>query len=559
MSLPAASDRSSKLMLLLLGTAVLAFGILSVWRVPVYVDVLGWDEGVYMQNGLLFAKKLQKNWGPMYAAWYFFLHQFQSHPLYLYLLNFQVLTVLPGILLFIYWIRIGIRPLLAAILGMFFIASFVNFHSWPKISLFTTCILIGAFIVGTFARTKTDKLIVIAGGVLIAAYMRPELYLAFVFIFLSIPIVLLYRLVKKDMPSMYSWGMFGALLVLIGGLQWKLGNPLFSMEGARAIAAFGQHYAYNYAIWNDLRLDRWQLHGEQIFVADFGRNFDFFSAYKANPEAFTRHVTSNISNYFINLWKFYTDLLLPESIFKMGAGARTIVLMLPLVSMFIFKKYSWKLWFKHIQDRWLEWLLLALVIGPTFLSVVLIFPREHYMVMQTLLLLTLILSLSYGFTGWPNIVRDRARLGTVSAILMALCLLAPSPRERAYYDNYREPKGTFNQQAVKMLEQMEYIQDSIVISEDEGGITFFLREEDKAKFKWNIAMRKEQMPFREYADSVGTQLYYVTPLMLYDDRYRYDEDWQNFLRDPDSFGFRKLEIDQEWFFLYDTTAIRWTE
>jgi len=191
--------------------------------------------------------------------------------------------------------------------------------------------------------------------------------------------------------------------------------------------------------------------------------------------------------------------------------------------------------------------------------VVLIFPREHYMVMQTLLLLTLILSLSYGFTGWQNVVKDRARLGIVSAILMGLCLLAPSPRERAYYDNFREPKGTFNQQAVKILEQMEYLQDSIVISEDEGGITFFLREEDKAKFKWNIAMRKELQPFHEYADSVGTQLYYVTPLMLYDDRYRYDEQWQAFLQQPDSFGFRKLEIDQEWFFLYDTTAIRWNK
>lgn len=545
---------TSRSMLFFLGICVIAFGIIAVWRIPQYVDVLGWDEGVYMQNGLLFMKKLQKGWGPMYAAWYYFLHQFQSHPLYLYYLNFQVLTVLPGFLLFVYWVRLGIRPMVAAVAGMFFMASFISFHSWPKISLFTTCILIGAFIMGTFARNYFEKLCWIAGGVLIASYMRPELYLAFVVLLLALVIYLIVLLVRKNAPDKWGWMLFSGLIVGMLGLSWKLGNPLFSMEGARAIAAFGQHYAYNYALWNDLRPDRWQLHGEQIFVADFGRNFDFFSAYKANPEAFMRHVGSNVSNYFFNLLKFYTDLLLPESIFKLGVWSRTFALTSILGILIALKKFSPYLWWAQIKEQWLEWLLLVIVIGPTFISVVLIFPREHYMVMQTLLLLTAILTFSYGFTGWASPVTDRSRLGVVSAVMMLLLILSPSPESRAYFDNFRDPKGTFNQQAVKVLEQFEYKKDTIIISEDEGGITFFLREEDKARFKWTPAMWKKSA-FNHYADSMGTQLYYVTPLMLYDDRYRYDEEWQDFLKNYRQKGYEKKVIADEWYFLYDTTAV----
>jgi hypothetical protein len=547
--------KSSRALLFLLGVSVIAFGILSVWQLPQFVDVLGWDEGVYMQNGLLFSKKLQKNWGPMYAAWYYFLHFFQSFPLYLYYLNFQVLTVLPGFLLFVYWTRIGIRPLVAAIVAMFFMASYVNFYSWPKISLFTTSILIGAFIMGTFAANHLQKLVWICGGVLIASYMRPELYLAFAVLLMATLFYAVVLLIKKSAQGWFTWLMLVGLLVVMAGLQIKLGNPLFSMEGARAIAAFAQHYAYNYALWNDLRPDRWQLHGEQIFVADFGRNFDFFSAYKANPEAFMRHVCSNTLRYFSNLWKFYTDLLLPESIFKLKEGARTIVLLLALLPLLILRKFSFRLWWNTMCEKWLEFLLLMVVIGPTFLSVILIFPREHYMVMQTLLLLTLILTISYGFTGWPSPVRDRSKLGWVSAIMMGLLILAPPVENRAAFDNFREPKGTFNKQAVLILQQSELLKDTIVISEDEGGITFFLTEEEKQHFKWTPAMWK-QTGFNHYADSMGTQLYYVTPLMLYDDRYRYDEEWQSFLKDFAQRGYAKKEIAKEWYFLYDTTAIR---
>lgn len=553
-NLPSLPSFSSSRVFYLLLLIIVVFGVRIAWDIPQFVDLMGWDEGVYMQNGLLFAKKLQKDWGPMYAAWYYILHFFKSNPAELYLLNFQVLTVLPGILLFIFWYLSGMRPLWAALVGMFYMASQMNFYSWPKISLFTLVVLLCTFIASRFFKNLIDKLIIVAGGTLIASYMRPELYLAFFVLILATIFIFIFKWIKKQPIQISSYGLMGLLIIGILGLQVVLGNPLFSMGGMRAMAAFGQHYAFNYAIWNDLRMDTWQLHGEQIFTRDFGRNFDFFSAYAANPEAFTRHVSSNIIHYLQNLASLYSDILLPESIFKIGVWGRCGILSVIFIALVLTGKWSFKSWWNLTKKDAVTWILLLLVIGPTFISVVLIFPREHYMVLQLPLLLTFIVSPSKGIVKVPVFSEGNKGLGVTLEIGFILIILAPSSAQRPYFDNFRSPKGNFNHQAVRILENMTPKIDTVNISEDEGGIMFFLEEEKKKHFKWIIGTRKTGA-FNAFKDSTNTQLYYVTPLMLYNEKYMKDPEWQLFIQKPDSYGFSKVEIEKEWYFLYDTSAI----
>ena len=242
--------------------------------------------------------------------------------------------------------------------------------------------------------------------------------------------------------------------------------------------------------------------------------------------------------------------------FHLSAIWRTIVLSIPLAALLIFKKINFSVWWTTMKSKWIEWLLLAIVIGPTFLSVILIFPREHYMVMQIVFLMTLILSLSYGFTGWSSLVKNRSHLGKVSAIVFLLLILAPNAENREYFDNFREVKGNFNVQAAKKLNNFIFLKDTIIISEDEGGIICFLPQEKTERYKWKPAMWKKTS-FDHYADSMGTQLYYITPLMLYDDRYLLDSTWQEFLRNYKTEGFEKVSVADEWYFLYDTTALKY--
>ncbi len=544
-------------MFLYLLIAVIAFGIICVWRIPEFTDVLGWDEGLYMQNGLLFATKLQKAWGPIYAAWYYFLHFFQSHPLNLYLLNFQVLTVVPGVLFYIYWTRIGIRPLVSAVIAMFYIASHINFYSWPKISLFTTTLIALTFVVSTFFKRRIDQVIIIAGGVIFASYMRPELYLGYLLLFIIIISLLVYQLFKKIKIEKFTWALFVILIIGTVGLQKWLGNPLFNFEGegGRAVAAFGQHFAYNYTIWNDLRPDRWQLHADIIIKEVFGDVANIGDAIKANPAPIYHHFAYNFTHYLENVWKFYTDIFLPESIFKLKEIPRTIILGLVLIALFALKMFSFKNWWTKFKSHGWDWLLLAIVVSPTFISVIVIFPREHYMVLQLILLLTLILTLSYGFTGWKNPVATRERLGLVSIFVFLLIILAPSAKSRPYFDNFREPKGNFNARAAKVLEKFTPLKDTVAISENEGGIICFIPQDKAIHYKWTPAVWKKTS-FEHFADSLKTQMYYVTPLFLYDDRYLFDPEWQKFLTDYPDRGYKKVMVADEWYFLYDTAAVK---
>lgn len=552
------SNRSSRLIYLYLLIAVIAFGVLAAWRIPEFVDVLGWDEGLYMQNGLLFTSKLQKQWGPIYAAWYYFLHFFQSHPLGLYLLNFQVLTVLPGVLFYIYWTRLGIRPLIAAVVAMFYIASFVNFYSWPKISLFTTTLIAFTFVVSTYFQKRVDQIIVLAGGVIFASYMRPELYLAFLVLFPLAVILILIQLFKKQKVQIQTWGLLLFLIMGTLGFQKWLGNPLFNFEGegGRAIAAFGQHFAYNYTIWNDLRPDRWQLHADIIIREVFGDVENIGEAIKANPAPIYQHFIYNTQHFFKNLWTFYTDIFLPESMFHIKAIGRTIILSFLIIGILVFKKFSIKLWWQAVRSRLWDWFLLAVIVAPTLISVIVIFPREHYMVLQLIMILTFILTFSYGFTGWNNLA-DRNKLGLVSAIVFFLLILAPNAKDRPYFDNFREPKGNFNVQAARVLQDFTPLQDTVAISENEGGIITFIPPQLTQRYKWTPAVWKKTN-FYHFADSLHTQMYYVTPLFLYDDRYLYDEEWQDFLTNYSHKGYQKVEIADEWYFLYDTNAVAYT-
>ncbi|HZH68787.1 MAG TPA: hypothetical protein VFD65_06260 [Chitinophagales bacterium] len=555
---PSVHQQTSTSMFFYLLIAVIAFGIVCVWRIPEFTDVLGWDEGLYMQNGLLFTTKLQKAWGPIYAAWYYFLHFFQSHPLSLYLLNFQVLTVVPGVLFYIYWTRLSIRPLYAAVIAMFYIASHINFYSWPKISLFTATLIALVFVVSTFFKKRIDQIIIIAGGVIFASYMRPELYLAFLLLFVIIITLLFKDILKKIKVDKITWGLFALLVVGTMGLQKWLGNPLFNFEGegGRAVAAFGQHFAYNYTIWNDLRPDRWQLHADIIIREVFGDVENIGEAIKANPDPIYHHFLYNCYHYLKNLWKFYTDIFLPESIFYLSTIPRSIILIGLFLSVLAFRMFNFKQWWSTFKEHTWDWILLFIVVSPTFISVIVIFPREHYMVLQVILILTLILTLSYGFTGWKGLATSRTHLGIISAIVFLLILLAPSAENRPYFDNFRQPKGNFNVQSSKVLENFIPLQDTIAISENEGGIISFIPTELAQHYKWTPAVWKKTN-FKHFADSLNTQMYYVTPLFLYDDRYLYDEEWQDFLTSYSESGYKKIEIANEWYFLYDTTAVRY--
>lgn len=64
------------------------------------MDVLFWDESLYLSRGLSMFDHIPKDWGPSYSLWYKLLSYFISDRVELYYFNFKLTTILISIAFF---------------------------------------------------------------------------------------------------------------------------------------------------------------------------------------------------------------------------------------------------------------------------------------------------------------------------------------------------------------------------------------------------------------------------------------------------------------------------
>ena len=123
-------------------------------------------------------------------------------------------------------------------------------------------------LLGSYAGNAFYKWLVYLSGALLLSFARPEFYLSFIMIG---GLGLLYFLVKSDQVKRKFMAPLGIFAVFAAMLHVGLGNPLLvKLEGHnRSVIAFGEHFAYNYAKWNDSPTYDW-LRWEEIVEEEFG-------------------------------------------------------------------------------------------------------------------------------------------------------------------------------------------------------------------------------------------------------------------------------------------------
>ena len=96
-----------------------------------YMDVTFGDEAQYLRYGLDLFQTIKKDWGPSYNLWYKFLSFFQSNPVSLFYLNYQVTTIVLAILLFLFLVRYNISVIISYWLSFCFLLSTTVIDTWP--------------------------------------------------------------------------------------------------------------------------------------------------------------------------------------------------------------------------------------------------------------------------------------------------------------------------------------------------------------------------------------------------------------------------------------------
>lgn len=355
-------------------------GVSVYYNIYDYMDIVYGDEVIYMKNGLNILQDFNRDWGPLYCLWYKFLSLFIHDTITLYYFNFVFVAVLATVLIYCAFLSMDIHPLVAFYFAICFIGSKAVVPMWPRISLFTICILMIAIISIRRIKSLYARLMVVCIAVLLASYARPELYLSFL---LSLFIFIVYYFggkIYKKPYSIYHALVFILLIVLLH-LIFRFPSNFYNGY-PRNLAAFYQHYMVNQFFLNKATEFDW-IYWKDTHKAIFSdTNTNIFSIIIHYPIEFFSHVALNIKNYLVEIVVKNLSVIFPYlgGMNKLYFGGAFLVF---ISSMLLLSISSIRQAFFITLKAHAFYLVMLLIWGiPTILSSIVIFPREHYIMLN---------------------------------------------------------------------------------------------------------------------------------------------------------------------------------
>ena len=346
------------------------------------------DETTYLASGVTFSLPFLggAQWGPIYAAWYAFLHLFVPDRLDLYYFNWAFLSVSAGICVFFYLRSLQTPFWVGLSIAVFFAFSAQNLPLNPKISIFPFCLIaVGLSVIHFQDWRNWQRMLLIALIGLLCAYCRPEFYISF--------------LLGSVLAAWFLWREGKSIqkktLVLIGlfvafciSLHLLFGNPLFSGDGSRSAAAFQQHFVINYCVWNALPEPNTINAQLDLYHQVFGNETESMTdALKVKPALVFKHIFTNVQNTLVGDSKNAVGIFYRTPLYGQHSAWRILIFnlfLLAFLGLIDFENTRQK--FRQASFDGVSLLALLVLLFPTLVATIMVYPRTHYLVFHTLLL-----------------------------------------------------------------------------------------------------------------------------------------------------------------------------
>lgn len=503
---------------------IIALGFVTTYSLENYMDILLWDEARYLDRGLWLWHAYPKNSSPLYSVWYKILSLFTENRIALYYLNFKVLTLLSTILMYIFLIVYKTPKFIALFFSIMWLYSAYNLPVWPKVSHFALLIILLAAIFISKLKSLFNQLVVFTSSLLLASFVRPELYVAFV-LFLGVSILFIIRnrtaFSKSNYVSVFS---FFLLFVVI---YFLYKTPFTSGDTSRGSFAFVQHFAHNYAIWTKESIVFWY---EWIAVLK-----------KCFPEPYTfKNIVWNVDSYlwkhlFFNFFQLTKHILLIIlSIFSPINFLQTkpmffLFSIIFLVYILVNYKISFSVFKTHCLKNKTLLLFLSISIIPVLMSSIYAHPRMHYMVMSYPILLLLI---SFLFIKKEN---KKISKVTPSIALLFFLIIGAKAKNFKYFDMFGTNDGLMNKKTIQYLEN-KYKTDSIKILDIEGGLNTMMTQ-NFVSINPNIIFQDSSIQFSTIIQTHQPDVIYITPILKKLKVIQSDSVFQKMLLNPSEYNF----------------------
>ena len=538
--------------IILIGSLLLVVAGLKMFsHLYLYKDVLCWDEVLYMFRGINITEKVPKGWGPLYGFWYFILAVFQSKLgtldlVSLNYLNFKILAIACPVLLYIFMVLKRVHPIAAFVISAGYLISTVNTSTWPHISHFTFMFLMLGLIKSHFFKSRLIQWVIILTTVFLTSYARPELFLAFVLLFLAFIVFLVIKKFKFSIAE-YAVLLFGFAFIFL--VQYKMGIAMFAEtsggtgEYSRDVFAFGQHFAINYFQWHDIDQELWR-YWTPYFDKYFVDEGSLVSSGLTNPQMFFKHLITNCGRLLHNTLEYITDALLLGRIFHFPLWLKLIVVGgFVAVSVYIGRSIRDFIHFLKTSEHGFILMVLLFFAAPTYVACVLIYARDHYILLQMPFYLCAI--------GFIFFLRDDDKSGmplnalVIIGVGLFLILFAPSKNKIKYFDLWQHKTETYNYKAIKELQQLDVSnftkEEPVYLLENAGGMSIFTMQ--PAIQSLVPPINTDSVLFEQLLLDREIDMVFITPSMKKDPIMNTYNDWRLFIEKPEKYNFKKHPIE----------------
>ena len=546
-----------------LGLILLIVAIRFVSEVPLWFDIAQSDDNGYLLAGINFFKTINirdASWSPLYLLWFFSLHKITPAPAKIYYISMQLIGVLTPIFAFLLLRKMRVNLLLAILTAVFFLASYAIWIPEPRVTSFSTLILLFLWWATSFFKKRWQRLWGMASASLLFAYSRPEFFLVTIALSVIAISYLGYSLFKKsilrtrlpkfasaklkvknrdknfrDLPRTREepapppfWERLGGGKTDFIFLAFSSGIVIFFLiwwgipfSASRSIYAFGQHYAENakYCISNEPPSNQsW----EEILARNFNNPKSMGEALRANPLNFRRHLACNLKAFPKQLLKVAFSSAWGSSWLLIRIWIAFIIYRLIVHWAEIKKRFIW-LWQK-------DFLLFGILsLGVLSIDIILIYPREHYLTLTTIIVWVLGISL---FGNFPATTQKNWR----QSIAIALSLLLLTPSLGALFDFEIPQKPVLK--TIETIHALELNEPLRLF-----GTNPFQTSRSKVYFANDyvpIPPKPAEVPFETYIADYQPNIILITKEGWL---FREDATWLAFEANPQDFGFKQLPFE----------------
>jgi len=501
------------------------------------LDLGLWDEADYLYRAFMLPVRglPDPEWGPLYSLWYFALSRVWEEPVELFHANARLLLLLTTVAGYAFLRHAGARPWLALAGASVYLLSGAP-HVLPRPTVLAALVILAALIAAARVRSPERACALAGVGLLTASFARPEAFLSFLLMSALLG-VLLARGVWRERAR---WPSALGLAATYGGVVLALvavmGNP-FGNTSNRRFYAFCQHFADNYVRRTGFPVNPWGACDKAVAAA-FGPVTTLGAAARSNPGELLLHLRANVARYpRESLRMFASGYGGLSPLPGRGQGVGHLLLLAVAVGLpAAVLARRWRRLGTALRQPAVTRLLVATacVLLPVVASVVLIQPRQHYLVLQGLLVLAVLAALrasvepaaAPGPGGWvPPVALAGVLLLSVPDLVQRQG--GPGAVRRPQLDRLRAIHSLG-------LEARVGPGDSIGVLDAQGGLAVYLGAPYRRVPDWTKRARES---FTAYLRRERIDLVLLDGMLRKHPRFAGDPEFEAFFSAPGAFGY----------------------